>query len=222
MICPACQAEAVPGARFCPECGAALPVATPRQDETRLVTVLFADMSGSVATTHELDPEAALERVSEALDVMSSAVARHGGRIDRFLGDGSSRSSERRARARTIRSGGSGQRSRCGTKPAPGGSRSRRGSTPAMRTWAGSDRTSTASSRRWARWSTWRRGSRDGASPARCWWGRARGGSLGVHSISSPARPASRGWPSPWWPGPRSARDRVRRSRAAWKACARR
>ena len=88
MICPGCQAEAAPGARFCPECGAPLPVAASRQDETRLVTVLFADMSGSVATTQDLDPEAALERVSEALEVMSSAVASHGGRIDRYLGDG--------------------------------------------------------------------------------------------------------------------------------------
>ena len=88
MICPGCQAEVAPGARFCPECGATLPVAASRQDETRLVTVLFADMSGSVATTHDLDPEAALERVSEALEVMSSAVARQGGRIDRYLGDG--------------------------------------------------------------------------------------------------------------------------------------
>lgn len=88
MICPGCQAEAAPGARFCPDCGAALPVAAPRQDETRLVTILFADMSGSVATTSELDPEAALDRVSEALEVMSAAVARQGGRIDRYLGDG--------------------------------------------------------------------------------------------------------------------------------------
>ena len=88
MICPGCQAEAVPGARFCPECGAALPVAAPRQDETRLITVVFADMSGSVASTQGLDPETALERVSVALEVMSSAVARHGGRIDRYLGDG--------------------------------------------------------------------------------------------------------------------------------------
>ena len=88
MICPGCQAEAAPGARFCPECGAALPVAAARQDETRLVTVLFADMSGSVATTQDLDPEAALEKVGEALEVMSSAVAREGGRIDRYLGDG--------------------------------------------------------------------------------------------------------------------------------------
>lgn len=88
MICPGCQAEAVPGARFCPACGAGLPVAATRQDETRLVTILFADMSGSVATTHELDPESALERVSEALEVMSRAVARQDGRIDRYLGDG--------------------------------------------------------------------------------------------------------------------------------------
>jgi class 3 adenylate cyclase/tetratricopeptide (TPR) repeat protein len=88
MICPSCQSEAAPGARFCPDCGAALPVAAPRQDETRLVTVLFADMSGSVATTQGLDPEAALERVSEALEVMARAVVRHGGRVDRYLGDG--------------------------------------------------------------------------------------------------------------------------------------
>ena len=88
MICPACRAEAASGARFCPACGASLPAAAPRQDETRLVTILFADMSGSVATTHELDPETALDLVSEALEVMSSAVARHGGRIDRYLGDG--------------------------------------------------------------------------------------------------------------------------------------
>ncbi|HET6617066.1 MAG TPA: AAA family ATPase [Gemmatimonadota bacterium] len=88
MICPQCQGAAAPGARFCPDCGAALPVAAPRQDETRLVTVLFADMSGSVATTQDLDPEAALERVSEALDVMSRAVLAHGGRVDRYLGDG--------------------------------------------------------------------------------------------------------------------------------------
>jgi class 3 adenylate cyclase/tetratricopeptide (TPR) repeat protein len=52
------------------------------------VTVLFADMSGSVAATHGLDPEEALERVNEALEVMSRAVVRHGGRVDRYLGDG--------------------------------------------------------------------------------------------------------------------------------------
>jgi class 3 adenylate cyclase/tetratricopeptide (TPR) repeat protein len=53
-----------------------------------LVTILFADMSGSVATTQDLDPEDALERVSEALEVMSRSVVRHGGRVDRYLGDG--------------------------------------------------------------------------------------------------------------------------------------
>ncbi|CAN5815713.1 hypothetical protein BH20GEM1_BH20GEM1_01830 [soil metagenome] len=63
-------------------------MAATRQDETRLVTILFADMSGSVATTRDLDPEDALEHVSEALEVMSRAVARNGGRVDRYLGDG--------------------------------------------------------------------------------------------------------------------------------------
>ncbi len=58
------------------------------EDQTRLLTVLFADLSGSVAATLDLDPEEAVEKVNQALEVMAAAVARHGGRIDRYLGDG--------------------------------------------------------------------------------------------------------------------------------------
>ena len=88
MICPSCDNEAAAGSRFCNHCGAPLPVAAPRQDETRLITLLFADMSGSVEATQGLDPEAALERVNEALVVMSRTVVAHGGKVDRYLGDG--------------------------------------------------------------------------------------------------------------------------------------
>lgn len=88
MICPSCDTETAPGSRFCNHCGAPLPVAAPSQDETRLVTVLFADMSGSVGATEGLDPETAVERVNEALEIMSTEVIAHGGRVDRYLGDG--------------------------------------------------------------------------------------------------------------------------------------
>ena len=86
MICPRCQSEAAPGARFCPDCGAPLPVAAPRQDETRLVTVLFADMAGSVATTHDLDPEEALVAALASCHMLFflSDASRAGFIVDRY------------------------------------------------------------------------------------------------------------------------------------------
>jgi class 3 adenylate cyclase/tetratricopeptide (TPR) repeat protein len=60
----------------------------PAEDQTRLLTILFADLSGSVAATHGLDPEDAVNRVNQALDLMARSVTAHGGRVDRYLGDG--------------------------------------------------------------------------------------------------------------------------------------
>lgn len=102
--CPSCGERVEPGTRFCSACGVALaspstassspafdPSVRPafsREDETRLVTTLFADLSGSVAATEGLDPEAALERVDAVLQIMARIVHEHEGRVDRFLGDG--------------------------------------------------------------------------------------------------------------------------------------
>ena len=52
------------------------------------MSVLFADMSGSVATFHGSDPESAADRVNEVLAAMVQSVTDHGGTVDRFLGDG--------------------------------------------------------------------------------------------------------------------------------------
>lgn len=96
MDCPACGAGVDETASFCSRCGGALPTAGRQAarssvksvGETRLLTALFTDLSGSVAATHGLDPETAAERVNEVLDVMAAAIVRYGGRIDRYLGDG--------------------------------------------------------------------------------------------------------------------------------------
>ncbi|HLE97214.1 MAG TPA: AAA family ATPase [Candidatus Thermoplasmatota archaeon] len=91
--CTSCGAPVPTGARFCPSCGAGLagtapaPVATP-VGENRVVTVLFADMSGSVRTTGGLVAEDAAAVVNRLLEAMVEAVRRYGGRVDRFLGDG--------------------------------------------------------------------------------------------------------------------------------------
>jgi class 3 adenylate cyclase/tetratricopeptide (TPR) repeat protein len=56
--------------------------------ENRVVTVLFADMSGSLEATRDLAPEEAAQLVDRLLQAMVTAVQECEGRIDRFQGDG--------------------------------------------------------------------------------------------------------------------------------------
>jgi class 3 adenylate cyclase/tetratricopeptide (TPR) repeat protein len=56
--------------------------------ENRTLTVLFVDLSGSVAATAHLDPEATRDRLNEVLRVMVDAVLGCGGRIGGLQGDG--------------------------------------------------------------------------------------------------------------------------------------
>jgi class 3 adenylate cyclase/tetratricopeptide (TPR) repeat protein len=56
--------------------------------ENRLVTMLFADMSGSVSSTRALDAEDAALLVNRLLQAMVAATTEYGGQVDRFLGDG--------------------------------------------------------------------------------------------------------------------------------------
>jgi len=60
----------------------------PADGENRLVSVLFTDMSRSVATTEGLAPDEAAELVNKLLKAMVDAFTRYEGRVDRFLGDG--------------------------------------------------------------------------------------------------------------------------------------
>jgi class 3 adenylate cyclase/tetratricopeptide (TPR) repeat protein len=78
-------------------CGAALEavgdaipthVMSTLRGEERLVTVVFADLTESVRRTSDLSPEEATALVNPLLEAMVELMVRHGGRIDRFLGDG--------------------------------------------------------------------------------------------------------------------------------------
>src|SRR5262245_9324563 len=59
----------------------------PRQ-QRKLATLLFMDIAGHTALTHQLDPEEQLEIIDQALHHMALAVAGHGGRVVRYQGDG--------------------------------------------------------------------------------------------------------------------------------------
>lgn len=56
--------------------------------ETRIATILFADISGSVALTRSLHPEDAQTLVNRLLTAMVDAIMEHGGEVNRLLGDG--------------------------------------------------------------------------------------------------------------------------------------
>jgi adenylate cyclase len=56
-------------------------------EERRLVTALFADVSGFTALADRLDPEQLLEVIDPVIAALSSVVGRHGGYVEKFAGD---------------------------------------------------------------------------------------------------------------------------------------
>jgi class 3 adenylate cyclase/tetratricopeptide (TPR) repeat protein len=95
--CPSCGAENPPGAKFCIECGSALAADAPRAqpaaaeepppEERRKATVVFADLSGYTAVSERLDPERMKSLVDRALRRLGEEIERHGGTIDKYIGD---------------------------------------------------------------------------------------------------------------------------------------
>src|SRR5262245_34582827 len=87
--CPVCGAEVPPEARFCPACGTELRVAepTPPGQERRLVTILFADVTGSTTLGEGLDPERLQEVLSTYFGAMRKEIEAEGGTVEKFIGD---------------------------------------------------------------------------------------------------------------------------------------
>ncbi len=51
------------------------------------MTILFCDLKGSTSLGESLDSESLREVMSRYFDVMSAAIARHEGTIEKFIGD---------------------------------------------------------------------------------------------------------------------------------------
>ncbi len=80
-----CGYEAAGSFRFCPECGALADVRT--REQRKVVTVLFCDVAGSTALGESLDPEAVRALLARYFTRMKSIVERHGGVVEKFIGD---------------------------------------------------------------------------------------------------------------------------------------
>ncbi len=107
--CPACGSAYDPGDKFCGECGSPLAPAAAntaaasrraavgadtrpgtREDsdtERRLVSVLFVDLVGFTTFSEGRDAEDVRAMLSRYFDAASDAVARHGGTVEKFIGD---------------------------------------------------------------------------------------------------------------------------------------
>ncbi len=99
--CPACRAANEPGDRFCGECGTALAVMAPSsrstaaraervggEGERKQLTVLFADVVGSMDVQEHLDAEGWARIMGRFVDIVAGGVRRFGGTVDKFTGDG--------------------------------------------------------------------------------------------------------------------------------------
>ena len=109
MKCARCGHDNPEGARFCNACGARLdaaPVQAPRaytprhlvekiltsraalEGERKQVTVLFADLKGSMELLADRDPEDARHLLDAVLERMLEAVHRYEGTVNQVMGDG--------------------------------------------------------------------------------------------------------------------------------------
>ena len=109
MQCPGCGNDTPLHAKFCGECGTALSAASPHapqaytprrlaekiltsraalEGERKVVTVLFADVRGSMELLTDRDPEEARKVLDPVLEHMMEAVHRYEGTVSQVMGGG--------------------------------------------------------------------------------------------------------------------------------------
>lgn len=86
--CPSCSTANAEGAKYCQECGGKLePGPAAPEPRRRLLTALFCDLVGSSVLAENLDPEPMRKLLDRYFKAMSAAVERHGGTVEKFIGD---------------------------------------------------------------------------------------------------------------------------------------
>ncbi len=85
--CANCGTNLPNEARFCPSCGQAVDPVVSRTSERKLVTILFADVTGSTGLAERFDPEDLAGVMSAYFEAMRSEILAEGGTVEKFIGD---------------------------------------------------------------------------------------------------------------------------------------
>lgn len=108
LVCARCQTMNLPLAKFCIQCGATLADQDTRRtsplpdeqrspgpvagrlsppEERRVVTVMFADITGSTPLADRLDPEDLRAILTGYFNLMAEQIRRHAGTVEKYIGD---------------------------------------------------------------------------------------------------------------------------------------
>ncbi|MGZ8641132.1 MAG: AAA family ATPase [Actinomycetota bacterium] len=87
LTCPSCGRESPDDFAYCPACSKPLVPVTPAPEVRKTVTVVFCDVTGSTALGERLDPESLRDVQSRYFDAMRVAIERHGGTVEKYIGD---------------------------------------------------------------------------------------------------------------------------------------
>jgi class 3 adenylate cyclase/tetratricopeptide (TPR) repeat protein len=85
QTCSECGRANRADSRFCDGCGTSL--SAPAVERRKLVTSVFCDLSGSTAMGEASDAETVFEVMRAYFDTARSALERHGGAVEKFIGD---------------------------------------------------------------------------------------------------------------------------------------
>jgi len=85
--CPTCGTPNPETARFCMACGGALTASGPTREVRKVVTVVFADVTGSTHLGEQLDPESLRAIMGRWFEAMRAVLGRHGGTVEKLIGD---------------------------------------------------------------------------------------------------------------------------------------
>ena len=86
-VCAQCGTDNPDVAKFCLACGSPLAAAPPAHEYRKVVTIVFSDLKGSTAMGERLDSESLREVMTRYFDSMSAELERHGGVVEKFIGD---------------------------------------------------------------------------------------------------------------------------------------
>src|ERR1043165_8055002 len=88
--CPSCGEDNPPKFRLCGYCGTALggaPPPLPAHEVRKTVTIVFSDLKGATVLGEQGDPGALQEVKERYFQAMAAEIARHGGKIEKYIGD---------------------------------------------------------------------------------------------------------------------------------------